>query len=60
MSACAAQTFGNIAPDKWLALQAKASRNNINLKGDSGQTSQQGFTFIWQYDATSGSLVIQN
>ena len=59
MSACAAQTFTNITPDKWLALQAKASQSDINLNGDSGQTSQQGFTFKWEYDSVSASLTIQ-
>jgi hypothetical protein len=59
MSACASQTFSNITPDKWTALQAKAAQNNISLNGDSGQTTQQGFTFSWQYDAASASLTIQ-
>jgi hypothetical protein len=59
MSACAAQTFSNISPEKWVTLQTKAAQNNINLEGDSGQTSQQGFTFSWQYDAASATLTIQ-
>jgi hypothetical protein len=59
MSQCAAQIFTNITPDKWLALQTKASTNNINLNGDSGETTQQGFTFSWQYDAASATLTIQ-
>ena len=59
MSQCAAQVFGNISPDKWQSLRAKAAANNINLTGDSGETTQQGFTFSWQYDAASSSLTIQ-
>jgi hypothetical protein len=59
MSQCAAQTFSNISPDKWAALQTKASRNDINLTGDSGQATQQGFTFTWRYDAASATLTIQ-
>lgn len=59
MSVCAAQTFNDITPEKWLALQARAAQNNINLTGDSGQTAQQGFTFSWQYDAASATLTIQ-
>jgi len=59
MSQCAAQTFNNITPDKWLALQAKAAADNINLNGVSGETTQQGFTFTWQYDAASAILTIQ-
>jgi hypothetical protein len=59
MSGCAAQTFYNIAPEKWLALQTKAAQNNIKLTGESGQTSQQGFTFGWKYDAASATLTIQ-
>jgi len=45
MSQCAAQVFGNIPPDKWLSLQQKAAANNIALTGNSGETTQQGFTF---------------
>jgi hypothetical protein len=59
MNQCAAQVFGNISPDKWRALQAKATANDITLAGDSGQTTQHGFTFSWRYDATSSSLTIQ-
>jgi hypothetical protein len=59
MNQCAAQVFSNIPPDKWLAIQAKATANNITLTGDSGQTTQQGFTFSWRYDAASFSLTIQ-
>lgn len=59
MGACAAQTFNNITPDKWAALRAKAAQSNIALNGDSGQTSQQGFTFSWEYDAASATLTIQ-
>jgi hypothetical protein len=59
MTQCAPQTFTNITPDKWLALQAKAAANNITLNGVSGETTQQGFTFTWQYDAASAALTIQ-
>jgi hypothetical protein len=56
---CAAQTFANITPDKCLALQTKAAASHIDLNGDSGETTQQGFTFNWQYDAASATLTIQ-
>jgi hypothetical protein len=59
MGACAAQTFSDITPDKWTALQAKAAQNNINISGDSGQSTQQGFTFSWLYDPTAQTLTIQ-
>jgi hypothetical protein len=59
MGVCAAQTFSNITSDKWLLLQTKAAQNNIKITGDAGQTTQQGFTFRWQYDAMSATLTIQ-
>jgi hypothetical protein len=59
LSACAAQTFHNIIPEKWFALKAKAAQNNISLIGDAGQATQQGFTFSWQYDAATATLTIQ-
>ena len=59
MSPCAAQTFENITADKWLNLKAKAAQNKIDLTGDSGRKSQQGFTFAWQYNAVSETLTIQ-
>jgi hypothetical protein len=59
MNQCAAQTFNNITAAKWLALKAKATANDINLNGESGETTQQGFTFTWQYNATSATLTIQ-
>ena len=59
MGQCAAQTFSNISADKWTALQEKAAQNNINLNGDSGQTSQNGYTFSWNYDPDGQTLTIQ-
>jgi hypothetical protein len=59
MGPCASQTFNNITPDQWQALQAKAAANNIPINGSSGTATQQGFTFTWQYDAASGTLTIQ-
>jgi hypothetical protein len=59
MGSCAAQTFTNITVEKWTALKAEASQNNINLDADSGQSTQQGFTFSWQYDASLTTLTIQ-
>jgi hypothetical protein len=59
MGQCAAQTFSNITPDKWLALQTKASANQVILHGDSGEIAQQGFTLSWHYDTLSATLTIQ-
>jgi hypothetical protein len=59
MSQCAAQTFSNVTADKWLVLQTKAAADNISLNGASGETTQEGFTFTWQYDAASATLTIQ-
>ncbi len=59
MGQCTAQTFSNITPDKWLALQTKAAANQVILNGDSGEITQQGFTFSWHYDTLSATLTIQ-
>ena len=59
MGQCAAQTFSNIIPDKWLALQTKASANQVIQHGDSGEITQQGFALSWHYDARSATLTIQ-
>lgn len=58
MGECAAQTFSNIAPQKWLAIQTKAAGENINLSGDKGQITEKGFTFTWQYEPVSEILTI--
>jgi hypothetical protein len=57
MGQCAAQT--NITPDRWLALQTKAAANQVIVNGDSGEITQQGFTFSWHYDVLSATLTIQ-
>lgn len=59
MSQCAAQVFTDITRDRWTALQNKAAQNNIDLSADSGQSTQQGFTFSWQYVAETATLTIQ-
>jgi len=59
MGSCAAQTFTNITVENWEAIKAKAEQNNINIEGDSGESTQQGFTFSWQFDASLATLTIQ-
>jgi hypothetical protein len=59
MGACPAQTFSNVTPEKWRVMQVNAFQNSISLSGNSGQTTQKGFTFSWQYDAGSETLKIQ-
>lgn len=58
MSQCAAQVFTDITRDRWTALQNKAAQNNIDLSADSGQSTQQGFTFSWQYVAETATLAL--
>ena len=59
MSTCPEQTFDGITAEKWQILKAKATENGIALNSDTGQASQQGFTFSWKYDAASATLTIQ-
>ena len=59
MGQCAAQVFSNISSEKWQGFKAKAASENINLNGDDGQITEQGFTFSWHYEATTESLTIQ-
>jgi hypothetical protein len=59
MSQCAQQIFQNITPDRWAAIQAKAAQHNIDLSSDSGETTQRGLTFIWAYNSSDATLMIQ-
>jgi hypothetical protein len=59
MGICPAQSFRNITPDEWQTLVERAAQNNIPLGGDSGQSTQQGFTFCWEYDVKLSILTIQ-
>jgi hypothetical protein len=59
MGQCAAQTFSNITPQKWSALQAKLAAEHIQLTGDSGQVTQDGYTFTWAYQPGTSALTIQ-
>src|SRR5277367_1437140 len=59
MGKCPAQSFRDITPDRWQALIEKGAQNQFSLGGDSGQSTDQEFTFCWQYDATSSILTIQ-
>src|SRR5277367_158855 len=59
MGKCPAQSFRDITPDRWQALIEKGAQNQFSLGGDSGQSTDQEFTFYWNYDATSSILTIQ-
>jgi hypothetical protein len=59
MSPCAQQIFQNITPDRWAAFQVTASQHNIKLSSNSGQATQQGFTFSWAYNSSEATLMIQ-
>ena len=39
--------------------QSKAAQIGVELTGDSGQASQKGFTFSWNYDEEMQTLTIQ-
>lgn len=59
MSACDTQTFSKITPDTWKLLVLKAAENGIQIAGDSGQSSKEGFTFRWLYDPAAQTLELQ-
>jgi hypothetical protein len=59
MSECEAQIFSNIARERWVGMQSKAAQIGVELTGDSGQASQKGFTFSWNYDEEMQTLTIQ-
>ncbi len=59
MGQCDAETFSNVSRVRWAAMQSKASQLGVELVGDSGQASRQGFTFIWNYAEGSQTLMIQ-
>jgi len=59
MSDCEAQIFSNITRERWAGMQSKAGQLGVELSGDSGRASRQGFTFSWSYDESMQTLVIQ-
>src|SRR5262249_49386138 len=59
MSECEAQIFSNITRERWVGMQSKAGQLGVELAGDSGQASRQGFTFTWNYDESMQTLMIQ-
>jgi hypothetical protein len=59
MSECDAQIFSNITRERWVGMQSKALQVGVELIGDSGQASQKGFTFNWNYDKDAQTLTIQ-
>jgi hypothetical protein len=56
---CAKQTFTGLSPDQFTALGAKATASGLNLSGNSGQASKDGFTVTWSYDPAGRVLEIQ-
>ena len=59
MSECDAQIFNNITRERWVGMQSKAAQIGIELIGNSGQGTKQGFTFTWNYDEGLQTLTIQ-
>jgi hypothetical protein len=59
MSECDAQIFSNITRERWVGMQSKALQVGVELIWDSGQASQKGFTFNWNYDEDAQTLTIQ-
>jgi hypothetical protein len=58
MSACPAQSFANVTPEQFAALQKKAQSSGIPLNGNSGNASSLGGKFEWSYDPTTLALTI--
>jgi hypothetical protein len=58
MSACPSQTFANVTPDQFAAMQQKAQASGIPLEGNSGTASKFGGKFEWNYDPATQTLTI--
>jgi len=58
MSVCPAQSFANVAPEQFAALQKKAQASGIPLDGNSGTASSFGGQFEWNYDPATRALTI--
>lgn len=52
-------TFSNIAPEQFATLCAKARATGIEIDGNSGTASKYGVEVRWNYDPTSGQLVLE-
>jgi hypothetical protein len=60
MSACASQTFSGVTPAQFEALARKVSAAaGIAVEGRTGSCSHNGFTIIWDYDATEQTLIVR-
>jgi hypothetical protein len=56
---CAKQTFTELSQDQFTALVSKAAASGLNLSGNAGQASKDGFTVTWTYDPAARMLEIQ-
>jgi hypothetical protein len=58
MPACQAQSFTNVAPEQFAALQKKAKASGIPMDGNSGIGASFGGRFEWHYDPAALALAI--
>jgi hypothetical protein len=58
MSACPAQTFSNITPEKFASLETQAQASGVPIQGNSGSASKFGGQFAWNYDPATLELTI--
>lgn len=56
---CEPQAFEAITIARFEKLIAAAASNGIEISGNSGQSSQNGFTVTWNYDPVGELLYIQ-
>ena len=59
MSACAVQTFQAVTQAHFDCLVQKASGWGIIVSGIEGQSSKDGITVRWKFDAASQTLELQ-
>jgi len=52
-------SFSDFAPEQFATLCAKARAAGIELDGNSGTASKYGVEVRWNYDPTSGQLVLE-
>ncbi|HEX8168983.1 MAG TPA: hypothetical protein VF824_00410 [Thermoanaerobaculia bacterium] len=59
MSACPMQNFNGVTSEVWSCLVAQAAQYGVVINTPQGTASKSGFTFTWNYNASSQTVAIQ-
>lgn len=60
VQACPSLTFNNVTPDHFAAIAAEVEKETgMQVSGNSGTTSEHGFTVTWDYNPETQDLTMQ-